>query len=75
MPRTNVDKPKTQYRQFNDFVRGELRRRHQSQDKLAQYLNMSRPSLTYRLLGEVEWTFLEVLNTLEFFGIEINEIL
>ena len=74
MPRTNVDRPKTQYRRFNDFVRGELKRRHQSQDKLAEYLNMSRPSLSYRLLGEVEWTFLEVLKTLEYFGIEISEI-
>ncbi len=74
MPRTLVDKTQYRYSRFNDFVRGELKRRHQNQDMLADYLNMSRPSLTYRLLGEVEWTFREVLNTLEYFGIDTSEI-
>ena len=75
MPRTKVDIPKTLYRKFNDWVRGELKRRHQTQNSLAEYLNISRSSLTLRLLGQVEWSFLEVLNTMEYFGVDIAEIL
>ena len=75
MPRTLVNKTQYRYSRFNDFVRGELKRRHQNLNTLADYLNMSRPSLSLRLLGEVEWTFKEVLNTLEYLEVDINEII
>lgn len=75
MPRTNVNQCQTKYRRFNDWVRGELKTRHDNQGNLAQYLNLSRSSLTLRLLGKVEWTFKEVLNTAEYFGVDIAEII
>lgn len=75
MPRTNVNKCQTQYRRFNDWVRSELKLRHDNQGNLARYLNLSRSSLTLRLLGKVEWTFKEVLNTAEYFGVDIAEII
>ena len=74
MPRTKVDLTGYKYRRFNDYVRGELKRKHKSQEMLANYLNMKRPSLTLRLLGKVEWTFREVLDTLEYLETEITEI-
>ena len=75
MPRTKVDITGFQYRKFNDFVRGELKRRRLSQGKLAEYLNMERASLTYRLSGDTEWKFKEVLETLEFFDVGLDEII
>ena len=74
MPRTLVNKTQYKYSRFNDFVRGELKRRHQNLNALADYLNMSRSSLSLRLLGQVEWTFKEVLNTLEYLEVDIKEI-
>ena len=75
MPRTNVNQCQAQYRRFNDWVRGELKLRHDSQENLAQYLNLNRKSLYKRLSGKVEWTFKEVLNTAEYFGVDIAEII
>ena len=75
MPKTNVNRIAIQYRRFNDWVRGELKYRHMNQAELAEYLNLSRSSLTLRLLGKVEWTFKEVLNTCEFFDRTLEEIL
>lgn len=75
MPRTLVNKTQYRYSRFNDFVRGELKRRHQTLNALADYLNMSQSSLSLRLLGQVEWTFKEVLETLEYFEIDLCEIL
>lgn len=74
MPRTNVNKTETKYRRFNDFVRGEMKRRRQNLGMLADYLNMSRSSLSLRLLGQVEWTFKEFLETLEYLEVDISEI-
>ena len=70
MPRTRVDKTSYMISRFNDFVRGELKRKRKSQQVLADYLGMSRSSLSLRLLGEVKWTIEEVLETLEFFGVD-----
>ena len=67
MPRTYVDKTSYMISRFNDYVRGELKRTRKSQQVLADYLGMSRSSLTLRLLGEVKWTMEEVLDTFEFF--------
>ena len=75
MPRTNVDKVATNYRRFNDFVRGELRRRKIRQDSLAEYLNVSRSTITNRLNGNIEWSLRDAFKTIEFLGADLTEIL
>ena len=75
MPKTNVNMTQSKLRRFSDYVRGELRRRHEPQDRLADYLNMSRSSLTLRLNGKIEWTLKDFFNTLEYFKADINEII
>lgn len=75
MPRTIVNPVETKYRHFNDWVRGELKRRHMSQSKLAVYLNIGRTTLTGRLNGQIEWPFRDVLEVFWFFGVSVGEIL
>ena len=73
MPRTMVDKTSYMISRFNDYVRGELKRRRKPQQALADYLGISRPSLSLRLLGEVKWTMEEVLETFEFLEFDTLE--
>ena len=73
MPRTRVDKTAYMITRFNDYVRGELKRRKKPQKALADYLGISRPSLSLRLLGEVKWTMEEVLETFEFLEFDTLE--
>lgn len=75
MPRTTIDKVGTSYRRFNDWLRGELRRRHIKQDTLAEYLNISRPTLTLRLNGTIQWMFWDVLKVMEYLDADFSEIL
>ena len=70
MPNTNVDIVAVQYRKFNDFVRGELKRKGYTMQALADYLGLHYSSVSYKLAGKVEWTFREVLKTLEFLDAE-----
>ena len=73
MPRTRVDKTAYMITRFNDYVRGELKRLKKPQKALADYLGISRPSLSLRLLGEVKWTMEEVLETFEFLEFDTLE--
>ena len=75
MPRVNVDKVQTQYRQINDFIRGEMRRKKISQMKLADYLGVGQPALSLRINGESEWTFRDILKVMEFLNVDITEVL
>ena len=61
MPRTNVDKVQTQYRNFCDWLRGERKERKIRQKELADYLGMSQSQYSKRENGEVEWLYREVL--------------
>ena len=71
-----INKADIQYNRFNDYVRGELKRRKLNQEDLAEYLNMDRTALSHRLCDKTPWMFKEVLYVFEFFGEEIkNEIL
>lgn len=63
------------YRRFNDFLRGELKRRKISQEKAANYLNLSRMSFVKRLSGSVGWSFKEVLEMMDFLEMDITEVL
>ena len=62
-------------RHFNDFVRGELRRRNETQEGLAAYLGVSRSTISYRLNGEIEWSLRDALKACEYLGRRIEEIL
>lgn len=73
--RPSSDTIGTQLRHFNDFVRGELRRRNETQEGLATYLGVNRSTLSYRLSGQIEWSFRDVLKTCEYLDRQIEEIL
>lgn len=75
MVRATCDITGTQIRRFNDFVRGELKRRHLTQESLADFLNVTRSTLSYRLNGTCNWYFEDVLNTCQFFGVSLSDIL
>lgn len=75
MPRTNVDKVQTQYRRFNDFIRGEMKRKKISQMMLAQYLGIGQPALSLRMNGENEWSLRDAFKAAEFLDVDLKEIL
>ena len=75
MPKTNVDLVAVQYRKFNDFVRGELSRQNYTMQNLGDYLGISYSSVSYKLANKVDWSFREVLKTLEFLNAEGSDFL
>jgi transcriptional regulator with XRE-family HTH domain len=74
MPRTNVNRVKTKYRRFNDWLRGEMKRRKVRQAELAEYLNIEQATLSKRMNGEIEWLFVDVLEVLEYFNASFEEV-
>lgn len=74
MPRTNVNRVKTQYRRFNDWLRGEMSERKVNQTKLAEYLHIEQPTLSKRMNGEIQWPFMDVLEVLEYFNASFEEV-
>lgn len=75
MVKHTLDTIGTKLRLFNDFTRGELRRRHITQDKLADYLSISRSTLTNRLNGVIEWSLRDALKVAEFFDVDLDEVI
>lgn len=75
MPRTNIDKTARKLRQFNDFVKAELNRQKKTQSELGEYLNKDRQNVVNRLCGKVKWTFDEAIETADFLGVAISEII
>ena len=75
MPRTNVDRVATEYRRFNDWLRGELKEQRKTQTELADYLNIEQPTLSQRINGLIEWPFRDVLEVLEYFNASFEEVL
>lgn len=75
MPRTNVDATARLIRRFNDWIRGELKRKNKKQIDLAEYLNVSQAIISLRLRGLSEWPFRDVLNACDYFGVKLEEIL
>ena len=74
MPRTNVNRVKTKYRRFNDWLRGEMKSRKVRQAELAEYLNIEQPTLSKRMNGEIGWLFKDVLEVLEYFNASFEEV-
>ena len=60
------------YRQLNDFIRGELKRQKISQKDLGYSLNLSQQVISKRLMGKIDWTLWEFINTLDDLGYEIE---
>ena len=75
MPKTNVDRVKRDYRRFNDFIRGELRRQNLSQNDLSDYLNVDKSTLSKKLNGGLGWSLMDALKAMEFLDADIKEIL
>ena len=75
MPRVNVNYAESKYRRFNDWLRGEMKRRKINQDDLATYLNCDRRTLGCRLNGSIKWSFYDVLEVVHYFDTDFDEIL
>lgn len=60
---------------FNDFIRGELKRKKISQSDCAYRLGIPQSALSYRLSGHTEWTLREVFLMCEILEMDIGDIL
>lgn len=60
------------YKQLNDFIRGEMKRQKISQENLAYSLNLTRVSVTRKLSGKVDWTVWEIFNVFEILGVKFE---
>lgn len=58
------------YRQLNDFIRGEMRRKKVNQEKMANWLNLSQGCISQKLSGKVEWMAREIISVFELLEIE-----
>ena len=61
-----------QYRQLNDFIRGELKVKNISQKDLAYMLNLPQSGVSDRLSGKTDWTLWEILNVFAILNINFN---
>ena len=75
MPRTNVDMVAVSCRRFNDFIRGELRRKKLTQEDLAEYLDVDKSTVSRKFRGELGWSLRDALKATEFLDADIKEIL
>lgn len=58
------------YKQLNDFIRGEMKRKRIKQEDVAYCLNLQQASISQKLNGKVEWTLREIIIVYEMLGIE-----
>jgi transcriptional regulator with XRE-family HTH domain len=73
--RMTCDKVGSQYRRFNDSIRGELKRQKITQDELAERLGVTHGTLSQRLNGNIEWLFKDVLKTMDYLQIKFEDVL
>ncbi len=66
------NKTSLEYRQLNDFVRGEMRRQKISQASMAYMLKLPPASISQRLSGKTEWTMWEIINVFEILGVKFD---
>ena len=59
---------------FNDYVRGQLKREHISQEDAAYRLGIPQSGLSKRLAGQTQWTIREVFMLSEIIQIDFEEI-
>ena len=60
------------YRQLNDFLRGELKRQKISQSELAYSLNQTQANISLKLSGKTDWSLWEIMNVFEILGISFE---
>lgn len=60
------------YRQLNDFIRGEMKKKKIKQKQIAYRLNLPEASISYRFSGETEWTAREIIIVFEMLGVDVN---
>lgn len=68
MPKVFITSEQREINRFNDYVRGELRRRNLRHADLADELNLPQVSVTNRLNGKTEWTLADIVSTLSYLG-------
>lgn len=59
---------------FNDYIRGELKRKHISQTDAAYRLGIPQSGLSSRLSGKVQWTMREVFMLSEIIDVNFEDI-
>lgn len=75
MSRGEISTVNNNYRDFNDFLKLELKRQHVSQQKLSEWLNFnSRQALVDRLSGATEWKFRETLEVCDLLEVDPADI-
>lgn len=68
MPKVFITKEQREINRFNDYVRGELRRRNLRHADLAKELDLPQVSITMRLCGKTDWSLADIVSTLAFLG-------
>ena len=58
------------YKQLNDFIRGEMKRKKIKQEDVAYRLNLQQATISQKLNGKVEWTLREIIIVYEMLEIE-----
>ena len=58
------------YNRMNDFIRGEIKRQNYNLEDIAYRLNLPISSISKRLNGRAEWTAREIIDVMEFLGVE-----
>lgn len=58
------------YKQFNNWLRGELKEKKIKQEDVAYRLNLTQQSISQRLNGKVDWTLREIIVVYEMLEIE-----
>ena len=59
---------------FNDFVRGELKRKKISQEDIVYRIGIERSGVSRRLSGQIDWTIREVIILSEVLEVPIGEM-
>jgi len=66
------NKTSQEYKQLNDYVRGEMKRQKISQGDIAYELNLDQSVISRKLSGETDWTLWEMFNVFERLGVCFN---
>lgn len=67
-----INSAETKYRQLNDFIRGEMRRKKIKQETVAKKLHIPRSSVSKRLSGDVDWLAKEIIVVFDLLGVDNN---
>lgn len=60
------------YKQINDLIRCEMKRKKINQEDVAYRLNIPQTGVSKRLNGSIEWTMREIIIVYEMLGMEFE---